>query len=216
MIKLNKSPLPNGVKIQREQDFRNDPIFSIIKNDCYNKCYICEDKEPTGLQVDHRIAPQGNDDLKYSWNNLLLTCYHCNHTKSDKYNSILDCTQVDPEDYIAISMLPYDKQPVKISILLYSDESKETAALLEIIYNGVKTTILNAECENLRSRVLKELNDFQEKLERYHDEPDLNIKHGFQRSIVKMIARSSAFAAFKRNTIRRHPAYFQEFGKYLA
>jgi len=38
MIKLNKSPLPNGVKIQREQDFRNDPIFSIIKNDCYNKC----------------------------------------------------------------------------------------------------------------------------------------------------------------------------------
>jgi hypothetical protein len=65
MIKLDKSPLPNDVKILREKDYRSDPVFSILKSDCHNKCYICEEKEPTGLQVEHRKSPQGDGSLKY-------------------------------------------------------------------------------------------------------------------------------------------------------
>ena len=215
MIRLNKSPLPEGVQIKSEQDYRNDPVFSILKNDCHNKCYICEDKEPTGLQVEHRVAPKGSDTLKYDWNNLLLACYHCNHIKSDIYNNILDCTKVDPENYIAISMLLFPIEKVSIVILQNSDESQETAALLELIYNGKKTVILDAECENLRNRVLKELINFQQKLIEYNDEPDSWVKSGFRISILKMIDRSSAFAAFKRGLIKRNPAYMQEFGEYL-
>jgi len=215
MIKINKSPLPAGVKIQREQDYRNEPIFSIIKNDCYNKCYICEEKEPTGLQVEHRIAHQGDDRLKYDWNNLLLACYHCNHTKGNKYNNILDCTQIDPEEYLAISMSAYPKEHVKITIIQYSGEARETAALLELIYNGEATIMLNAECENLRNRVLKELIYLQQKLIEFENEPNQNIKDGFRRSIIKMIAKDAAFAAFKRNIIKCNPTYMSEFGVYL-
>ena len=76
MVKLNKSPLPDNIEIKTEENYRSDPVFSIIKNDCNNKCYICEEKEPTGLQVEHRIAHKGDEALKYDWSNLLLSCYH--------------------------------------------------------------------------------------------------------------------------------------------
>ena len=216
MIKLSKSSLPDGIEIKSEQDYRSNPVFSLIKDDCFNKCYICEDKEPTGLQVEHRIPHRDNDKLKYDWNNLLLSCYHCNHTKGDKFDNILDCTQIDPEEYLSISVSPYPKELVVIAIKQDSCQSKETAALLERIYNGEATVMLDAECENLRNRVFKELTILQQKLIEFEDEPDLNIKEGFMNSIIKMIARSSAFAAFKREVIRNTPKYMQEFGEYLA
>jgi len=179
MVKLNKSPLPDSVEIKCEQDYRSDPIFSLIRNDCHNKCYICEEKEPTGLQVEHRIAHHGNDMLKYDWNNLLLACYHCNHTKSDKHNSILDCTQVDPEEYITISMMPILKEKVSVEVIQDTPEARATANLLDIIYNGERTAMLNAECENLRNRVMKELVNLQQKLIEYEEEPDVEIRQGF-------------------------------------
>lgn len=114
-----------------------------------------------------------------------------------------------------MSILAYPKVHVLISILQQSDESKETAALLELIYNGEKTIMLSTECENLRNRVLKELINMQEKMIEYEREPDSNIKHGYRQSIIMMINRSSAFAAFKRGIIRSHAAYMREFGEYL-
>lgn len=216
MVKLNKSPLPEGVMITKEQDYRSDPLFGIIRENCYNKCYLCEEDGPSGLQVEHRIAHRGNKTLKYDWNNLFLSCYHCNHTKSDDHNNTLDCTQIDPEDYIALSMMPYPKERVIITVINKTEEAEGTAALLELVYNGEKTTILKAECENLRDRILGELLTFQQLLLDYWEEPDLLLKDSYLRHIKKMVARSSAFAAFKRRIIRINPTYRDEFGVYLA
>jgi len=79
-----------------------------------------------------------------------------------------------------------------------------------------KTVMLSSECENLRNRIIKELNDFRQKLDLHEDEPDTLVKCGFYQSIARMIERSSAFAAFKRGIIRRNTAYMCEFGGHLA
>ncbi|MCL1981537.1 MAG: HNH endonuclease [Clostridiales bacterium] len=216
MVKINKSQLPDGVKITSEKSYQSDPVFSLIKSDCNNKCYICEEKEPSGLNVEHRVAHQGNKALKYDWNNLLLSCYHCNHAKGSKFNNILDCTVVDPEEFLEVLMMPYPNEYVSVRTLRDTDEAKETAQLLDIVYNGEKTAILNAECENLRNRVMKELVSFQQKLIEYFEENDSEIKQGFWRLIVKMIARNSNFASLKRIVIRRNSDYMREFSEYLA
>jgi len=215
MITVNKSELPPGITITEAGDYRNDPVHSIIKNDCYNKCYICEEKEPTCIHVEHRIAHKGDPTLKYDWANLYYSCYHCNTAKGTAYNNILDCITTDPEEYIALSMKPYPREYVEIHTSIDIESAVETATLLELIYNGndEKSDHYNDECGNLRIRVFKELINFQQTLIEYEDETDVEIKRSFRRKIVKAIDRSANFAAFKRKVIRDNPVYSKEFAE---
>ena len=215
MVKLNKSQLPNSVSTRREKYYLYDPVYSLLKDDCYNKCYICEEKDKPDKQVDHLIAPNGDISLENDWNNLLLSCPHCNRTKSDKFNGIINCCKCDPEEYIAISIEPYSKKHVAIKKLKDTREVMETIALLELVYNGEKTATLNAECIDLRRNVFKEVFNFQQAVMDYEKEKDPNTKKGFVNAIRRMVARSSPFAAFKRGMIRENTLYMQKFGAFL-
>ena len=44
MVKLKKSTLREGLTIKCEEDYRTGDIFQILLDDCYHKCYICEQK----------------------------------------------------------------------------------------------------------------------------------------------------------------------------
>lgn len=70
MVKLHKSSLPINVTIRSESDYRENPVFSMIRDDCCNKCYICEEKGATSLEVEHRISQLADPSRKYDWNNL--------------------------------------------------------------------------------------------------------------------------------------------------
>ena len=54
MVKLTKRPLPDGITIKSEKDYRQEEVFNILAEDCHNKCYICEDK-PTSINVEHIV-----------------------------------------------------------------------------------------------------------------------------------------------------------------
>ena len=84
MVKLTKRPLPPK-PITAERHYRNDPNFSAIVEDCFGKCYICENDNATTLNVEHRISHRGDDRIKYDWNNLFLSCGHCNNIKIEGY-----------------------------------------------------------------------------------------------------------------------------------
>ena len=84
MILMNKRPLPDGVTISREEDYRSGIVFQMLVEDCHDKCYICEDSVHTAPNVEHRIPHNGDIALKYDWNNLFLACSHCNNTKLNK------------------------------------------------------------------------------------------------------------------------------------
>lgn len=50
-----------------------------------HKCYLCEKKDLDNLQIEHLVPHRGNRDLMFDWENLFLSCNHCNNIKNDKF-----------------------------------------------------------------------------------------------------------------------------------
>ncbi len=75
----------------------------IIK-DFNNKCYVCNLGELTIIQIEHlKLHKNGTlKELKFDWENLFLSCPHCNSIKNNpKYDcKVLDCFKEDPEKAI--------------------------------------------------------------------------------------------------------------------
>jgi hypothetical protein len=212
MIKLVKRSMPPH-PITKEADYRSNPNFNALVEDCLNKCYICE-INPTTLNVEHLIPHKGDNSLKYDWHNLFLSCGHCNNIKLDNYDSILDPSKCDPEDYLALSLI-IDSDPfverVLIEVLSDEKETLTTAELLECVYNGSKTPIKEVESANLRNVLSECIVRFLKYIENYRAEPDI----GYDSIIKKEISRSSAFAAFKRKIVRDDPELSAKFAAAL-
>lgn len=213
MVSLSKSPLPKDATIKSEHDYREGEVFETLVRDCYGKCYICEDK-PTAINVEHIIPHKGNLTLKYDWNNLLLSCVHCNNIKYMNYEGILNPTQCDPEEHIALSVWATDNLTDRVHVESISDDdsTRQTAELLELVYNGGSTEIKKEESVNLlNERLMPNIRRFFQYIKNYHEEPDL----GYADVIKKEISRSSAFAAFKRKIIRDDPKLSRVFADAL-
>lgn len=75
-----------------------------LHRDFRGKCYLCEIDQLQSVEVKHlKSHHNGKDrDRMFDWNNLFYSCSHCNSVKNKKKyeDCILDCCQVDPEEYI--------------------------------------------------------------------------------------------------------------------
>jgi hypothetical protein len=209
VVKINKRPVPPK-PIKKTKDYQNDPNFSALKEDCFNKCYICEYDKATTLQVEHRISRKKEISLKYEWNNLFLSCGHCNSIKLDKYDSVLDPSECDPEEYISLSLANVPNEVI-VDVLLVDISAEDTAKLLRYVYNGGLTAIKDAESEKLRRALIECICKFIKIIENYKKEPS----EGYDELIVEEISRSSAFAAFKRKIIRDDIELSIKFSSYL-
>ncbi|MDR1135346.1 MAG: HNH endonuclease [Clostridiales Family XIII bacterium] len=200
MIKINKSQLPDGISITREEDYNGGIIRKILTDDSCGKCYICEDSLHTSGQVEHRIPHKGNTALKLDWNNLLLACYHCNTTKSHKYDGILDPTSVDPEAFIDLS-LDVDSELREIVVVRKKKGGADvdiTVDLLDAVYNGTSTARSCSACQQLKNKLSNELLWFLQEIVEYLESPNTNS----QEAIAFQLSDKSIFAAFKRKIIR--------------
>ncbi|MCL2060472.1 MAG: HNH endonuclease [Oscillospiraceae bacterium] len=207
MIKLTKRPAPPQ-PITDENHYRSNPNFKALVDDCYGKCYICENDKATTLNVEHLVPHRGNDSLKYDWQNLFLSCGHCNNIKGDKYDNILDPTKLDPEEYISLS-LTTNSFVENIIVCALSDDisTKQTVELLSHVYNGGTTDIKDIECTILRKEVTACVARFLKFVEGYRNEPN----EDYDAIINKEISRDSAFAAFKRGIVRNDTDLFSKF-----
>lgn len=217
MVKIEKTPLVTGMKINRAQDYRIEPLYSMIKKDFFNKCYLCGEKEPTSINVEHHKSQTNHPHLSLVWSNLFFSCVHCNTAKLANYDNIIDCTAVDPEPLMSLEMKPYPKEAVKVKALRQTAEVLQTVELLDKIYNGTNTVMKMSESENLRNRILKELQNFQQYLQEYYDseETDEDLKSSFKRKIIKSISRRATFAAFKRELVRNNRTFNADFNAHL-
>lgn len=203
MVKLTKTPLPAGVKITSDNDYRSGMVFDTLVEDCHRKCYICEDK-PTNINVEHIIPHRSDAALRYDWNNLFLACGHCNNIKGTSYDDVINPVLVDPEISITLSVEISDDFIERVNIMTSSKDSTtlKTMELLGYVYNGGSTSIKEIECANLRNEhLLPDIVRFMQYIRGYNDEPDL----GYDKLIEKEINRSSKFAAFKRKIVRDNP-----------
>ena len=211
MIKLTKRPTPPK-PITNEEHYRNDPNLNALIEDCLGKCYICENDKLTTLNVEHLIPHHGDDTLKYDWNNLFLSCGHCNSIKGDKFDDILDPTKCDPEDNISLSLTVNSLiENVEVNALSHDKSTQQTAKLLSLVYNGGTTAIKEVECAVLRNEISTCLARFFQYIEGYRSEPN----EDYDVIIKKEISRASSFAAFKRGIIRNDTELSAKFGELL-
>jgi hypothetical protein len=142
MVKLTKRPLPDGVTIDSENDYRKGIVLKTLIEDCHSKCYICEDK-PTNINVEHIIPHRNDISLKHSWDNLFIACGHCNSIKSVKYDDIINPIEIDPEDSIGLSIgISNDfRKYVEVTAMDQNDSTLRTTELLKYVYNGGSTPI---------------------------------------------------------------------------
>ena len=203
MVKIKKSPLPDGVYIKSEKDYQGGIVFQLLLDDCYHKCYICEHK-PIPPEVEHILTHKGDKNLQYDWNNLFYSCVYCNRVKNQPkfYGGIIDPTQTDPEDYIEIHM-EYDEylreKIVIVNKVKDDDLIDTTVELLDLVYNNFSTDNKREASGNLRNAISKDITMFMIYIEKYLKNPDDTIAYEV---IKEEISRKSEFAGFKRQIIR--------------
>lgn len=92
MISIEKKPVPEELEklVKDTKNYRHQVVVEKIKNNFNNKCYLCELKESTSINIEHFILHRGNEELKYKWSNLYFACGHCNGIKGHRYDNILD------------------------------------------------------------------------------------------------------------------------------
>lgn len=192
---------------------RTDVLLALC-NDFKNKCYICELKQPTSINVEHFKPHKGNKDLKFDWKNLFWSCYHCNITKSSKFINILNCTiyddLVDRKIKYKIETLPLK---VKIEAIETSPKVIETVKLLNAVYNGTAPLKL-IECKNLRKAIKKEIDLFRTSLLNFYTSTSPEFTMYYEQEIKDHLDISSNFTAFKRWVIFDDPKAKNDFEKY--
>ena len=221
MINIEKSiPPPPCLEKEKKKaygDYKCGDVLQRTKKDFKNKCYICEYKEPPSINVEHFKPHKGNKELKFDWKNLFWSCVHCNNTKRDKFENILNCTDPnhDVENWIKYKINPYPGEEATITAMKNEEIVQNTVQLLLEVYNGT-TRLKMIESSNIRKALLNEIREFQGLLFDYDDDSIEGDEREYcLREIKKRLKKSSAFTAFKRWIIKDNPVLKQDFGGYF-
>lgn len=220
MVYFRKSqPAPSSLaleKVKKLGTYRTEEVIKQIDIDFCSKCYICEQKNPTTINVEHFVAHQNNRDLKFDWNNLFYACGHCNNVKlADKnFNTILNCTLLceNVDKVIAYKFNPFPKERPCFEVLTPSLKAENTKELLDKVFNGEHTNLKSLEGSALRALLLESIKEFQELLMDYYkyDKNDI-----FLVKIKEHLSNKIEFTAFKRYIIRNNMDLNQEFKQYI-
>jgi hypothetical protein len=222
MLYFPKSqPAPDCLATEQAKangDYKCGCVLNRLANDFKNKCYLCEDKTATTINVEHFVAHQGDNTLKFQWNNLFYACGHCNNIKLAKYNSLLNCTtDLTIEAKICYDIKPFPKEVPQFLAIDNSENTQQTVELLSAIFNGT-TPLKKLESANLRDKLLKDIYIFQSLLIEYFGYKDSDLIEEAKDLVPKIklhINKAANFASFKRWIIFSNDEYKQEFSQYL-
>lgn len=195
--------------------YNTSEVNAALREIFHGKCYICENKQITSYQIEHLTPHHGNTALKYDWNNLFLACAHCNNTKLEKFDPIIDCTKENVEELIAFRKEGYFGTDEKLLFEILDDrvETQNTVRLLQEVYYG-STPQKKMEATILRRILRKELSEFKEYIREYR-EAEGEEKEDLMFQLQRQLRDSSPFAAFKRWLIRDNKEAYPELSVYI-
>ena len=222
MINFPKSqPAPKCLakeKKKKSGDYKCGEVLNRLQKDFHNKCYICEDKGITSINVEHLKSHEGDIDLKFDWNNLFYACSHCNNTKNvkrDTFDNILNCIDENDKilEWISFKIESFPKEKVIIKDLVEDVRVKNTVELLEKIYNGHTTNIKQLEAANLRSRLLDEIKEFKEAIQQFKNPPFQidGYRKMLENKIIDNLKPNKPFTAFKVWIIKEDKTLYNHF-----
>jgi len=216
MINIAKSqPAPDCLELEKSKkngDYGCGEVRDRLQVDFFNKCYICEEKAPSSIVIEHFIAHGGDVDLKFDWNNLFFACTHCNNVKHSYFNDIFNCTDFTEiiTDCIQFHFDPFPEEKISLVGEKQISKAQKTIELLEKVYNG-KTTNQVMEADNIRIKLRTEISNFLDAIEDYQ----YSRQERYQVKIKQMLSPESAFTAFKIWIIKKNPDLITEFGDLL-
>lgn len=190
-------------KLKNNGSYNKEEVVNELVKQFYGKCYICELKDPSSVNIEHLRPHKGDKELKFDWNNLFLSCVHCNNTKLAKYDNILDCTDPDKdiENCIKFYADSFPTNRVKITALNDDPQVINTVELLNTVYNGL-TPQKKIECISLVKKLNDELYKFQKDLWKYNEATDDEVKNEYRLKIKQHLHNGTSFTAFKRCIIK--------------
>lgn len=218
MVKVERSyPAPESLAIEaakKNGSYNEKDVVERLKSDFNDKCYICEIKGLQDPEVEHRLPHKNGKypERKFDWDNLFLTCGHCNKIKNNgKYDEgIIDCCKQDPEALLKFSFVGDD---VDISAIDVDDtQSVLTATLIHETFNLRNTGIRIAACDTRMDELRKAMIVLHRELENYQRKPDSERN---RRMMKVLLSRSSAFAAFKRGYVRERLNEYPDLKEYV-
>ena len=199
----------------KKSSYNTPEVNAALREMFHGKCYICESKDITSYQIEHLYSYHKELNLKYDWNNLFLSCAHCNNTKLDKYEPIIDCTKENVEEFIAFRKNGYfgTDEELVFEILDSREVTKNTQKLLREVYYG-STPQKKMEAKILRRILRKEISLFKEYVREYQEAEDEE-KEDLKYLLKQQLGDASPFAAFKRWLIRDNEEAFPELSDYI-
>ena len=209
MVKIERTPTPPpSLAIESKKasgSYTSEDVISQLKQDFHSKCYLCELKDLTDIEVEH-LLPHHNRQIRervFDWNNLFYACPHCNSIKNNRIydEKILDCCKVDPE-----SLLDHIYQEGKVNVRPHDPATQDekvlmTADLLKNCFEKSNTGIRIFQCQERVNRLAETMNALYKTLEALKKKPTSKRYLG---ALKGMISREYKFAGFTRYYVRSH------------
>ena len=217
MIRINRTTeVPESLIVEKNKksgSYNTPEVVEALYRDFHNKCYICESKNLKSINIEH-LRPHGKKDkeLMFCWDNLFLSCTHCNNIKLGKYDNILDCTKMDVDEIIEFRKKgSYGwEEIIEIIPLKNNEETLSTVELLEKVYNGTDRQMKILESASIRKDLREELLEFTKAINEYYGSVGED-KEDAKCLVKRHLKASSAFAAFKRWIVRDNKENLAEF-----
>lgn len=160
------------VSLADKRKYDSKDVWEELSKVFHKKCYICETSEPQDINVEHFVPHQGDEDLKFDWNNLYFSCGRCNNIKLAKYNELLDCCDPSTDVVRAVKhlppLMPYGGN-LRIEAQRDDDKTKLTAELLNRVFNSEHTTNKAISSVSLRKKVFEQYNLLLTQVNNYYN-----------------------------------------------
>ena len=152
---VRNGSIPVSLADKRKYDSKD--VWEELSKVFHKKCYI---------------PHQGDEDLKFDWNNLYFSCGRCNNIKLSKYDDLIDCCDPNIDVVRAVKHLPPSTPYAKhlpIEAQYDDDKTQLTAKLLDKVFNSEHTPNKAVSASFLRKRVFDQYNLLFKELNNYYD-----------------------------------------------
>ena len=195
-------PQPGPASLQKKLRYDGEDVLQALADMFFNKCYLCEVKDPQSLNIEHFLPHLNQDALKFSWDNLFFCCARCNNIKLARYTNLLNCS--DPNiDVLSRIRLAAPRSPggnVEVEAMVSDPQTIETADLLRDIYNSTERPI-NKQLTSLflRKRIFRKMQSFLAHANQYlDDDTPLPQKVTALSTMQTMMGKHQEYSAFLR------------------
>ena len=216
MVKIERTPTaPPSLAVEKTKasgKYNEEDVIDQLYQDFHGKCYLCGIKPPHGIEVEHLRPHKGDIDRKFDWNNLFLSCTHCNSVKNQaQYGDlILDCCVDDPEKVLTycladghVRVEPLGQNPTL--------EAVRTGELLTECFELTNTGIRKKESKIRKDALSMTMNLLYKKLLEHQQAPsDESLE-----LLRTMLSRTYKFAGFTRAYVRANLEMYPDLADYV-